>query len=281
MAGTKKDAAKGRGKGVAFAKWAKIDKAQRNMFVAVCIASIIIGITIVSIIYFAKVIAFNVKLMDEKASFIADYKETQDNLQLISDQVTELSENENLEVVARTRSDDCKALLEENSGVIDDVEVARTCTSLRVISDALPSAGNVEATLGSLNVLLIHDNDMLNIEGLSGDVSINTSSYDDDYSSVSSSAGGSTLNGIGASVSIDDTEENVRQALRAIENSIRNYDIVSAAIAWSSDAENGGTKLELNASFTAYYSRPVDLVVKTRKVCADATSESCTGKKRK
>jgi hypothetical protein len=76
----KGEKAKGRGKGVAFAKWAKIDKAQRNMFLAVCAASIVLGVTVVSIIYFAKVIAFNGKLISEKDKIIKDYKSIQTSL---------------------------------------------------------------------------------------------------------------------------------------------------------------------------------------------------------
>ena len=41
----------GRGKGGAFAKWAKIDKDQRNMLIAVCLTSIVLGVTVVGVIY--------------------------------------------------------------------------------------------------------------------------------------------------------------------------------------------------------------------------------------
>ena len=50
---------------------------------------------------------------------------------------------------------------------IDDVELARTCTALRVIPDALPSKLNKEATLASMNQLLNWSNNGSGIESIS------------------------------------------------------------------------------------------------------------------
>lgn len=275
MAG-KTDAEKGKGKGVAFAKWAKIDRAQRNMFLAVCGASVVLGVTIVFIIYFIKVISFNATLIREKDSIIADYKDIQKSLDNIAVEVSDLTKNDNLEVVARTRSDDCSKYTEVSldGSNEDDIEIARTCSSLRVIPDAIPSSENVEATLASLNQLLLWSDNNLEIKGISG-----TEIVDPGLSSSSEESTTSSLSVVGVSLSLDDDATKVRNAMDKIEDSIRNYDIASAQIDFSEDDEAGVSKIKFDATYRAYYSTPVSLDKKKKKVCASKDSEKCTGKK--
>lgn len=274
MAG-KTDAEKGKGKGVAFAKWAKIDKAQRNMFFAVCGVSVILGVTIVFVVYFIKVISFNASLISEKDTVIADYKDIQKSLDNVKNEVSDLTKNENLEVVARSRSEECKkyaeVTLDENTA--DDIEIARTCTSLRVIPDAIPSSLNEEATLASLNQLLLWSDNNLEIKGISKTELSGVSLGSSDSNTTSS------LSVIGASLSLDDNATMVKNAMDKIESSIRNFDIASAQIDFSGEDSDNQSKIELNATYRAYYSMPVSLQTKTKKICADNQSEKCTGKK--
>jgi hypothetical protein len=275
MAG-KTDAEKGKGKGVAFGKWAKIDKAQRNMFLAVCAASVLLGVTVVGVVYFSKVIVFNGTLISEKDKIIKDYKSIQESLKNISNQVDDLRNDEKLEVVSRKRANDCLSLsnlLSAEEEKIDDIELARVCTALRVIPDAIPSKENVEATLASLNQLLLWSDGAIRIEGLSGADVENSSSSD----SSSDSSTGSSLQSIGASLSLNDTAARVHKALDTIEKSIRNYDIASASISFSGDSTDSDT-IELSATFRAYYSNSVNIEKKTKTVCADKKSTKCTGK---
>ncbi len=280
MAG-KTDAEKGRGKGAAFGKWAKIDKAQRNMLVAVCIASIALGVTAVFAVYFVKVIAFNGKLIDEKSKVIANYKEIQGNLETLSDSVKELRTNEYLESVARTRSADCMSLIENpvSEDIISDAGIAKVCSSLRVIPDALPSLLNKEATLSSLNQLLLWSNPSININGISGsDVDYIPSyiSSDDEDEELDEDEENLSLQVIGSSIVIDDTVGNIRNALDTIEQSIRNYDILSASMSFSGDSRNSDT-ITLSATFGSYYSNAKSLIKKTKVVCADKSSSKCKG----
>ena len=275
---TPKQKKNGRGKGVAFAKWAKIDKAQRNMLIAVCIASVFLGITIVGIIYFTKVIAFNAKVIGEKDTIIANYKSIQDSLGKINTQVAEMTSNEKLEVVARTRSTDCESLVGsdyDSANSIEDVELARTCTALRVIPDALPSSLNQEAALASVNQLLLWSNQNLGIESISGTEVSNVSSVNGEKLTVSS---------IGAAISLNDSSVRVRNALNTIEDSIRNFDITSANIKWVNSGANTdsatGQRIELAATYRTYYAQNITIEKKTKKVCADDKSEKCTGKKK-
>lgn len=285
MAG-KTQAEKGKGKGVAFGKWAKIDKAQRNMFFAVCGASVVLGITIVGIIYFSKVISFNATLIGEKAAVIEDYKDIQNSLVNISNQVNNLAVDDTLEVVGRTRAADClnrsaKMLTESSS--VEDLEVTRTCTALRVIPDAMPSSANTEAMLAGLNQLLLWSNDGngVLIEGLSGTDTDGVSFVDENGNAIKT-----TMSAMGAAVSIEDDADKVKGALDTIENSIRNYDIAAASIEWSGDNyDDDGVyhpqRISLSASFNAYYSNSVSIEKQKKKVCASKESAKCTGKKKK
>jgi hypothetical protein len=285
MAG-KTQAEKGKGKGVAFGKWAKIDKAQRNMFFAVCGASVVLGITIVGIIYFSKVISFNATLIGEKAAIIEDYKDIQNSLVNISNQVNNLAVDDTLEVVGRTRAADClnrsaKMLTESSS--VEDLEVTRTCTALRVIPDAMPSSANTEAMLAGLNQLLLWSNDGngVLIEGLSGTDTDGVSFVDENGNAIKT-----TMSAMGAAVSIEDDADKVKGALDTIENSIRNYDIAAASIEWSGDNyDDDGVyhpqRISLSASFNAYYSNSVSIEKQKKKVCASKESAKCTGKKKK
>ncbi len=276
MAG-KTDSAKGKGKGVAFGKWAKIDRAQRNMFLVVCATSVVFGVTVVGIIYFAKSIAFNGKLIGIKDEVIKDYKSIQESLSKISSDVDALKNDEKLEVVGRTRADDCSKYLNESSNgesdeSVDNIELARVCTALRVIPDAIPSKQNAEATLASINQLLLWSDGAIQLEGLSGTDVEMRSMKSADGNNVSSS-----LKPIGAAISIDDSTVRIHKALDTIENSIRNYDIVSASISFSGDSTESET-IQLNASFRAYYSDTVSINKQSKKVCADDSSDKCTGK---
>ena len=268
----------GRGKGVAFAKWAKIDKAQRNMLIAVCIVSVFFGITLVGVIYFSKVIAFNAKVISEKDKIIADYKSIQGSLKVISSKVAEMSQSERLEAVARSRSTDCTEQILKglaNAEDIEDVELARTCTALRVIPDALPSKMNVEATLASMNQLLNWSNGGAGIESISGaDVG------------AAALADGLTVSSVGASISLSDEAKNVRKSLDLIERSIRNFDIVSTNISWVDTYDEHGNakaskKIELVGLYRAYYANGVKIEKKSKKICADDKSEKCTGRRKK
>ena len=275
---TPKQQKKGRGKGVAFAKWAKIDKAQRNMLIAVCIVSVFFGITLVGAIYFSKVIAFNAKVISEKDKIISDYKSIQGSLKVISAKVTEMSQSERLEAVARSRSTDCtdqilKGLADADN--IDDVELARTCTALRVIPDALPSKQNLEATLASMNQLLNWSNNGAGIESISG-ADVGATAMSDDL----------TVSSIGASISLSDEAKNVRNSLDIIERSIRNFDIVSTNISWVDTYDEHGNaraskKIELVGLYRAYYANGVKIEKKSKKICADDKSEKCTGRRKK
>lgn len=276
---TKKSSSSNNGKGVALLKRAKIDSAQKNMLVAVCIASIILGVTIVGVIYLVKKIQFNALKMTENGAVIDDYKTTQNNLNALSAAVSGLASDERLEVVANERSNTkCDPTVLKNmqseDGLydLDNIEIVRTCSALRVIADTLPSQRNQEAANSSLNWLIIHNDKHIKLQGLSGSESVEGAAMTDEA--------GNPLNlgRVGISVSIKDKPTTVNKAITAIESSIRNFDIASVSISWS-DYDRGKTDasdIEFGAVYASYYSGKVGITTGEKVICADEKSEKCS-----
>lgn len=269
--------ASGNGKGVAIAKRAKIDAAQKNMLVAVCIASIILGITVVGAIYLVKKINFNVLKISENDKVIENFKSSQQQLQNLSAAVSDLASNERLEVVAGERSNTkcspemLKNVESEEGYDLEDIEIVRTCSALRAIADTLPSTGSSDAANSSLNWLIIHNDKDIMLEGISGSDSVVGGLVDENGEPVE-------LSTIGTNVSIKDDPSKVNRAITAIESSIRNFDIASVSISWS-DYERGRSKdseIEFNAVFRSYYSGKVEINKQTKVICADEQSEKCS-----
>ena len=262
-------------KGVAFAKRAKIDSEQKGILIAVCLASMVLGITVVGAVYLIKVIQFNAKVISVKDTVISDYTSIQKSLDSINQDVIDLSSNENLESVGRQRSTqncsgtDAKTWALSEGYKASEIELARTCSALRVISDTLPSTNNSASTLASLNQLIAWSG--TNMESLSSSAVTNSS----DYSSIDSES--STAHIIAASMVLSDSADKIKGTLAQIESSIRNYDISSAAITWVKHEGTTVQSIELNATYNAYYSDPVSITKKHKLVCADDKNAKCTG----
>ena len=259
-------------KGVAFAKRAKISKAQQMMLMAIGATAMVFGITVVGVVYLVKVIRFNVVIIDENDKSITGFKRVQDNLRTIASKVGVLAGSENLEVMANKRlGDECKEFRTEGFEYgLSNINTARTCSALRVIPDALPSSLNQEATTSSLNYLLNESGAA--IEGIS------FKNYADlVFAPVTDSLGNvDTANTITAQVSelgitVKDTSKSIRRMLDVVESSIRNYDVFSLNMKYGE-----GGDIELTGSYTSYYSAPKTIELKTKQVCANVKSTKCT-----
>lgn len=259
-------------KEVAIQKRAQIDKATTHMLVAVGAASIILGSAIVLSVYFVKWITFNSKVIGEKDLIIDDFKTIQNNVAELSRNVDALSENEDLEVVGRVRENRCMDVDGNPVDTTDRIEIARICTALRVIPDALPSTRNDEAVYASLNKLFLETKDEAGNSIEPESISPGTSSGG---SSSDASIGMGT---IPVSLSIGNSSVITRAVLDTIERSIRNYDILNATIAWRSSSTDGeADMIELRGSAVAYYSDSVSAELKTKTIYADDSKRSTVG----
>ncbi len=265
---------KSSGKAAAIGKRAKISKAQRNMFIAISLASIVFGITLVGVVYLARVIKFNKAVMDEKKVALEQIKSVQENLNNLSNDVEALSENEYLEAVARQRSKLCTENDFEYS--LAEIQKARICSSLRVIPDSMPSSLNEEAAAASLNQLLYWSNGGtgVNVEfiGLSNAAKIPERLKTAFASGNSGNAFGElTVNPIGINFSLSDSSARIMNSLDMIERSIRPFDVSSFQISWSDD---NGT-IDLTASYVGYYTNKKSISINNKVLCADGESKKC------
>lgn len=265
-------------KEIAIAKRAAIDKASKKMFLAVCAASVILGLGVVASIYFIKWMAFNGKVISRKGEIITDYKVIQGNLDKLKVNIigdggdnAGLAGNTNLEVMARSREAVCIDV--EGNPIVDtngSVEAARTCSALRVIPDALPSVRNDEAVYASLNKLFLVTGEKIgqNVQP----------------ESISPGGNGTTdpttgLTTIPIALAIQETGSTTRAILDTIERSIRNIDISAATISWFGSEGTDNDIIELRGTAVAYYSNPIEAAKKSEVINADDEKAKAKAKK--
>lgn len=269
--------------GASVLKRLKITKAQRTMFVAVCLASIALGVTFVLVVYFAKVISFQGKLLTQKGYVVDALKQDQTNLSQLAGQISSLTKNENLESVARTRTvTDCSGyygidMSLEGVKTEEEVEKVRRCSSLRVIPDAMPAtSGTVSLddvdTTTRIQLDLIMDRAGVD---LSADSDSAVSVEETGYSGSSTSTSGSILEPysmLEVNVNIDGDLSKMKTFLSTIDKTIRNFDLQNATI----EIPSGDTSnFTFSGSYYAYYTNPVDLQIQKRTICADEKNEKC------
>lgn len=270
----------------------KISHAQQVTMLEVLGASLVLGTCMVISLFLIKYINFNTKIISAKSEAISAYDQTLRNVGVCVDKdrngklsdseidncqpnevkledvsgslrdkvLTTMAVNEELESVARGRNENC---YDEDGKRIDFnklyaestdeekrreyLQSAKICSALRVIPDALPAQMNTEALMASLNQLFI----------LSGREPERLSPRDD---LVSSDAEGVEV--IPVSLAVEGTGAEVVSTLDKIERSIRQFDMTSATIEWTTRG------ISLQASANAYYLSPMDGLETTKTIYA-------------
>lgn len=272
-------------KDVAITKRLKISEAQQYMLLAVFGAAVALGVAVSLITRFVKQISFNTKIIMEEEATIVAYSDVIKNTgtckrpkgSIYSDDELKKCDPDSIEVSevsGSLRSNiienlaDNKALssvkkdspniessctnnatgkpytskeLEDNykkaSGA-DELQKAsrliRSCSALRIIPDALPAFKNEEAMLASLNKIFLLSG--WEPESLSPTGTIEAASF------------GNNLNDISVNFSIETNSDTTQKVLTNIDRSIRDFNIKSATIEWSSN-----NSLIVQAQSSAYY----------------------------
>lgn len=199
---------------VAIRKRTQIEKANRTMFLWVTIASVIVGVCLVAVIFLAQMLIFNEKVLSEKSKTITTLKSNNENIKSLRTEIEKLDTNQSLI--------DSKAYDDDNA--------------VQVILDALPSDANSLALGASLQTKL------LSIPGLSIETMVvdpvqGIESFDAN-SSVISTSDTNALTGdqsqITFRISVSGTAETLKQALVNLEKSIRTIDVTKLKIESSS-----------------------------------------------
>jgi uncharacterized protein YwgA len=257
------------GKTVAIGKRAKIDSAQRYMLIFVGVASVLLGITVVAVIYFAKTISFNAKLISAKDEIISAYKNTQKNLDQISNKISGLSTNDYLESVGRMRDINVCADYDgqgmDSKYSLKSLPNVRKCSALRVITDALPYTKNPDSALTSFYILLLlADNKGAQVDNISA------------TEFESTDINGEKLSTLRISADFRDTTSKVLRSITSIERSIRNFNVTKATLTYGNSEDSANSNLSLSTSYVVYSADKAGLVNVKKTVCAKATNEKCT-----
>ncbi|MBR3270097.1 hypothetical protein IKG07_02515 [Candidatus Saccharibacteria bacterium] len=136
---------------------------------------------------------------------------------------------------------------ESEEEVAAAIGLIKTCSSLRVIPDALPAYKNEEALLASVDKIF-------NIS----DARLQSLSPTDE---IDGAPFGVNLYTISVRLALEGSTDTVHRLLNNLERSIRNFNIDRATINWSS---NGS--IDLTATASAYYMTPSTLMVTDKSI---------------
>lgn len=267
--------------GASVLKRIKITKAQRTMFIFVCFASLILGVTAVLALYFGRSIAYENKLIKQKEIVVNSLKSDQTSLEGMSSQIDTLSSNEYLESVATVRTEefDCTGFTGINtsfsSKTAEEAEKVRRCSSLRVIHDAMPSTSN--STVNPITVDDVDSTTRVQIALIVDKAGIDDYESDDNGVSLQDSSYQSNTNStliepystFDMNMTMKGDLATLKGFLNVVDKSIRNFDLRSATLT----IDDGG--VEFDGKYSAYYTNPVNLQVLKRTVCADKDSDEC------
>lgn len=226
-------------KGVVLRKRSQIAKANRTMFLWVAGSSVILGFAVVTMIYLAKMMMFNEKVLKEKDKTISILRKNNDNIPKLQSQIRVLDTNETLSALKSNPDDN----------------------AIQVILDALPSEANSLALgasiqnkiLGSVNNITqnaLQVDQVMGIESLMNFNSVENASP----SSSAASEGEITFR-----FSISGQRSDLKKVLENMEKSIRAFDITTLKI------ESQGDQQGISVQAKSYYEseRVVELTEKT------------------
>ncbi|MEI6850422.1 MAG: hypothetical protein WCK26_00465 [Candidatus Saccharibacteria bacterium] len=194
--------------GATIRKRTLITKTNRMMFLWVAGVSIVLGISVVAVIFLTQMLLFNEKVLTEKNRTIEILKNNNDNIADLKKEVRLLDTNQAL-IDSKAKSDD---------------------KAIQVILDALPSDANSLALGASLQNRLLAGIDGLTLDSIQVDPVIGVESFSSNGSTEgnTSSSGGS--NEITFRFSVHGSVAVLQQVLRNLEVSIRTIDVISLKI---------------------------------------------------
>ncbi len=221
-------------KGGGLKKRQQIAKSNRTMFLWITGVSVVVGFSVVLMIFLAQGIWYGERVILEK-------QKTADTLK------------ENLEVVPKLK--DSVSLLNTNED-LQSVRLDSNDPALQVILDALPADANSTAMASSLQTRLLSGVSGIIIESLRVEP---VSGVEDDGSDSNSSDSEATGIGFSFTISTADNQDGLRKILQQIERSIRPFTIDTMSI------ESQGGKVTLSADGRGFY-EPAQKVQLTDKV---------------
>ena len=253
-------------KDVAARKYNAIAKANKIMFGAVALASVVAGATVVGMSFLVQDINFNSKVISKQDETLGNIKKSVDSIEGQNGLKTKIKGLQTDQNLLSSRASD-----EDNA--------------LRVILDALPSDANATAVAASLSDKILKvDNltlESMNVEPVV-ESSSNAPSSEAAASSSTSVANGSVqsnnqqalspkLKTVKFSFNVSSKGvEAIGEVLLRMERSIRTFKIESFKV------ENGKESISLNVSGVAYYLPTHNLLLESTTIKSDETKKANT-----
>lgn len=215
----------------------QINRANQMMFVWIAGVSIIVGFSIVLIIFLAQRIWFGEKVIAEKLNTISVLEKNLNAVPELKDNVRLLNTDENLKATRLNDSD----------------------PALQSVLDALPAEANSTAMASSLQTKLLSGVNGVIIESLKVEP---VSGIEIDVDGGGASSGNeSTANAINFSFAVSSASNNqtaLREVLIRMEKSIRPFTVKTLAV------ESQGTRVVMTATGHGYYEpqRKIELIDK-------------------
>ncbi len=296
--------------GPAVEKRAKISKAQKQILFTIGGTAVFVGVCIVLVSYFIRLIGFNSRVIDAKDTSISNYSSTIKNVGVckssgsgiisdddlkkctpntyLSDSLTgtlrynvmvKTAENEDLESVARPLQSACytadgkKINFKE---LYDNAEEEAKKDEEKDVDTLKAKYLDMMKSCSALRAVPDALPAQKNTEALlaSLDRLFDIADWQPSGLSPNSSSSRSPYKNVSAlpvSLSVEANSAETLKVLSTIERSIRTYDITSATIEWI-----GEDTLKLGASARAYYTSEQSLTHKTVTVYADANKKNTT-----
>lgn len=217
----------------------QISRANRTMLLWIAGVSVIVGVSIVLIIFLAQKIWFGEKVIGEKNKTVS----------VLESNLKAIDGEDGLRNNIQQRNTD-KNLM--------SVRLNENDPPLQSILDALPAAPNSTALASSLQIKLLSGIPGVTIE------TINVDSVDDDGTQTSSTAGSNTgADQIGFTFSVSTSASNyaaLKQVLERLEKSIRPFTVTSLNV------EVQGSKVIMTVAGVSYYSLAKTVELQTKVV---------------
>ncbi|MBS7346435.1 MAG: hypothetical protein KIG14_01855 [Candidatus Sacchiramonaceae bacterium] len=240
-------------KDAAIRKRQLIARANQTMFIAVAIASVVIGLTSVLTTFLVREMMFNFKVLDAQNTSIKTLKTNLENVKDLETKMEELQTN--------------SALLSSRADVENN--------ALRVVIDALPSFENSAALGASVSDKLLSVPG-IKIESITVDTSASsaesaTGAAEGSLTEGDMEAGGPKPQPIEFSFTVtSDSPENILNVIKNLEKSIRTINITSFKL----DQNTGHMSLAVNAQ--AFYLAQAKVVLREKVIKSDDTSNTST-----
>jgi hypothetical protein len=218
----------------------QISRANRVMFLWIAVISVIVGVSLVLVVFLTQRIWFGEKVITEKNKTVSVLKNNLANVNDLRDNIRVLNTNQDLASTKLNDSDD----------------------PIQSVLDALPADANSTALASSLQTKLLAGVPNITIETINVDPvsGVETNAADADTSASDTSVAGSNQISFNFSVSTSAASyDALRQVLENIEKSIRPFNITNI------DVEGQGTKVLMTASGISYY-EPAQTIQLSQKV---------------